>query len=143
VVDGGLRANVVAPAARALVDVRVRTSEDADRVEQAIRSLAPVTEGVVLHVQGGMGKAPMERTPRNRALWRLASEVGRELNLELEEAFAGGGSDGNTISQHTATLDGLGSVGDGAHALHEHIRIDASLERCALLTRLLLTGGGP
>jgi len=123
--------------------VRVRTAEDARRVDEAIRALEPVTEGVVLLVEGGMGKAPMERTPRNRALWRLANMVGREMDLELEEAFAGGGSDGNTISQHVATLDGLGSVGDGAHALHEHIRIDASLDRCALLAKLLLTPEGP
>ena len=80
----------------------------------------------------------LERTPRNRALWHQAKELGEGLGLDLEEAMAGGGSDGNTTSLYTATLDGLGCVGDGAHADHEHVVIDPTLERCALLTRLLL-----
>jgi glutamate carboxypeptidase len=76
--------------------------------------------------------------PRNRALWELARDLGQQLGLELEEAAVGGASDGNTVSQYTATLDGLGAVGGGAHAPHEHVRIDALVERCALLVLLLL-----
>jgi glutamate carboxypeptidase len=80
----------------------------------------------------------MERTPANRELWQLACRLGSELGLELEEALAGGGSDGNIASQFTATLDGMGAVGDGAHARHEHLRIQASMERAALLALLLM-----
>jgi len=80
----------------------------------------------------------MEKTPANRRLWTLACELGSELGLELEEGMAGGGSDGNTTSLYTATLDGLGAVGDGAHAHHEHLVLGRSLERAALLTMLLM-----
>ena len=80
----------------------------------------------------------MERTPRNQALWQLAQQHGAKMGLNLEQGQAGGGSDGNTTSQYTATLDGLGAVGDGAHAEHEHIDIDKTLERTALLASLLL-----
>jgi glutamate carboxypeptidase len=79
----------------------------------------------------------MERTPGNRALWRLARDLGRELALELEECLAGGGSDGNTASLYAPTLDGLGVVGDGAHASHEHVELDSLIERSALLALLL------
>ena len=81
----------------------------------------------------------MEATPRNRALWERAFELGQELGLELRQGRAGGGSDGNTTSQYTATLDGLGAVGDGAHADHEFLYVDKTLERVALLALLLLS----
>lgn len=80
----------------------------------------------------------MERTPRNRALWEAARDVGRTLGLELAEGTSGGGSDGNITSQYTATLDGLGPVGDGAHADHEFVVLDRMPERAALLACLLL-----
>ncbi len=80
----------------------------------------------------------MQSTPRNRRLWQVAEQAGRELGLELHQVRAGGGSDGNTASQYTATLDGLGPVGDGAHAVHEHLLIDETLQRAALLTMLLI-----
>jgi len=79
----------------------------------------------------------MEATPRNQALWQQAEDIGTDLGLELSQARAGGGSDGNTTSQFTATLDGLGPVGHGAHAKHEFLYIDKTLERAALLTMLL------
>lgn len=88
-------------------------------------------------IKGGINRPPLERTPANRRLWILARELGESLGLVLEEAMAGGGSDGNTTSQFTATLDGLGAVGDGAHARHEFIFIDKMIERCALLVLLL------
>jgi glutamate carboxypeptidase len=137
-IDGGLRPNVVAPRSRAVVDVRVATHEDQQRVEAAIRSLQPAIAGTALSVEGGFGRPAMERTPANRELWQLACRLGSELGLELEEALAGGGSDGNIASQFTATLDGMGAVGDGAHARHEHLRIQASMERAALLALLLM-----
>jgi glutamate carboxypeptidase len=136
-IDGGLRSNVVAPEARAIVDVRVRASSDAKRVEAAIRALEPVHEGAELRVEGGFGRPPLERTPRNRALWDTARATATELSIELEEAEVGGASDGNLTSRYTATLDGLGGVGDGAHAEHEHVIVDRMPERAALLAMLL------
>ena len=137
-IDGGLSPNVVAPESRALVDVRVPTRFDARRVEEAVLGLKPVTPGVTLRVEGGMNRPPMERTPRNRRLWKAARRLGKELGLDLEEGMAGGGSDGNTTSLFTATLDGLGAVGDGAHARHEFVYVDRMVERCALLALLLM-----
>jgi glutamate carboxypeptidase len=80
----------------------------------------------------------MERTPRNVALWETALEVGRQIGIELLESHTGGGSDGNLTSPYTATLDGLGAVGGGAHAPHEFIYLDKLVERTALMTMLLL-----
>jgi glutamate carboxypeptidase len=137
-IDGGLSPNVVAPESRALVDVRVPTKYDARRVEEAILGLKPVTPGVTLRVEGGMGRPPMERTPRNRRLWEAARRLGKELGLDLDQGMAGGGSDGNTTSLFTATLDGLGAVGDGAHARHEFVYVEGMVERCALLALLLM-----
>ena len=137
-IDGGTRPNVIAAEAKASVDVRVVTIADGEALERAVRSIEPTTPGVAIEVEGGLGVAPLERTPRNRRLWRTAREVGRRLGFDLDDTLAGGGSDGNTTSLYTATLDGLGCVGDGAHADHEHIVIDASVDRCALLARLLM-----
>jgi glutamate carboxypeptidase len=138
VIDGGIRPNVVAPMARASVDVRVQTMEDGRVLERAVSDIRPETPGVQLEISGGIRIAPMERTPRNRALWETALTVGARLGFDLEEGLAGGGSDGNTTSLFTATLDGLGSIGDGAHAIHEHVEVDRTLDRCALLAGLLM-----
>jgi glutamate carboxypeptidase len=138
VISGGTRSNVIAAEAEAEVDVRVLSMEDGREVEERIRSLTTTVPGTSLAIDGGFHVPPLEPTPRNRALWEAAREAGEELGLELEEATAGGGSDGNTTSQYTATLDGLGPVGDGAHAPHEFLFVDKQVERLALLTRLLL-----
>jgi glutamate carboxypeptidase len=137
-IDGGLRPNVVAPEVRATVDVRVPTRADAALIEAAIRSLRPVNPQTAIRVEGGFEHPPLEPLPRNQALWRLAQRLGRQLGLDLDQAAVGGASDGNTTSQYTATLDGLGAVGDGAHAPHEQARIPHMVERCALLVLLLL-----
>jgi len=138
-VAGGLRANVVAAGARAEVDVRVPDQAGAERVTAALEKLNVKTPGVTLTVTGAIDRPPLERTARNRALWRLARSLGRQLGVELEEGSAGGGSDGNTASQYAATLDGLGAVGDGAHAAHEFVFIESLAERAALLALLLLS----
>lgn len=138
VIDGGLRPNVIAPESRAMVDVRVQTQEDAKHIEESIYALQPVTPGIALEITGRIGRQPMEPTPRNRRLWETARQIGRSMNLELAEGAAGGASDGNTTSLYTATLDGLGAVGDGAHAQHEFIYYDKMVERSALLALLLL-----
>lgn len=137
-IEGGTAANVVAPASRAVVDVRVPTVRDARAIERAIHGLRARTPGTRLEIEGGVGRPPMEPTPRNRVLWRAARTVASELGLEVEEGLSGGGSDGNITSQYTATLDGLGPVGDGAHAAHEFVFLDRMPERAALLALLLL-----
>ncbi len=138
VIDGGIRPNMVAPESRAIIDVRVQTQADADRVEQAIHGLETATPGVSLTIEGAIGRPPMERTDENQRLWRVAQKLGEDLDMELEQGTAGGGSDGNTTSLYTATIDGMGAVGDGAHASHEYIYVDLLPVRCALFTLLLL-----
>lgn len=137
-VEGGISPNVVAPESRAVVDVRVLTQAHAEEITQRIKALEPITPETTLQIEGFIGRPPMERTPENQALWRLARKEGKKLGLELEQATAGGGSDGNTTSLFCATLDGLGTVGDGAHAKHEFIYLDKLIERTALLTLLTM-----
>jgi glutamate carboxypeptidase len=136
-IDGGTRPNVVAGAGSAEVDVRVATHEQARDIEQKIRELKSTTAGTSLRIEGEFGRLPMEPTPASRRLWEQAREAGRLLDLDLEEARSGGVSDGNVTSQYTPTLDGLGAVGDGAHARHEFCYVDKMVERSALLALLL------
>ena len=137
-IDGGVRPNVIAPESTAVVDVRVPTIEDANRIDLKIRHIQPENSQVELKVEGGIGRPPMEGTAANRALWQLARTKASMLSFKLLEATAGGGSDGNTTSQYTATLDGLGATGDGAHAIHEFVFVDKLIERSALLSLLIL-----
>lgn len=138
VVRGGTRPNVVAAEAEADVDVRFLTLQDAEAVEKSIRALRPRTEGTSLRVRGGLEVPPLEPTPRNRVLWHEALAAAQRLGIELDESTVGGGSDGNTTSQFTATLDGLGPIGDGAHAPHEFVVVQSMVERAALLAELLM-----
>jgi glutamate carboxypeptidase len=138
-IEGGLRPNVVAPAATALVDVRVPTAKEGRRVEREILALQPVQDGVTLSVTGGLLLPPMPQTARNHALCRRAQVLGGQLGLRLGDApLVGGASDANLTSCFTATLDGLGALGDGAHAEDEHVVVSALPERAALLALLLL-----
>ncbi len=137
-IDGGLRPNVVAPVARAEVDVRVPTLEAAEEVERSLKALAPVGEGLTVEVSGRFGRLPLEPNPRNRALWQAARAEGEKIGLALQEAAVGGASDANITSLYTATLDGLGAVGEGAHAPDEHVVLASLPERAALLSLLLL-----
>jgi glutamate carboxypeptidase len=136
-VDGGLQPNVIAPHSQAVVDVRVPTIADGERIEKIIHGMQPVTPGVRLQIEGAIGRPAMALTSRNNALWLRAAHLGKELGLDLQHSRSGGGSDGNTTSQFTATLDGLGPVGHGAHAEHEFLYLDRTLERTALLALLL------
>jgi glutamate carboxypeptidase len=136
-IDGGLSANVVAPQSTADVDVRVPTREDAERIERVIHGLEAETPGTEVIVEGSVRRPPMERTPGNQRLWQLALRSAGELGITIEQAAAGGGSDGNTTSLFAPTLDGLGAVGAGAHASNEHLVLDKMVERAALLSRLL------
>ena len=140
-VDGGVQPNVIAPHSSAVADVRVPTIADGKRIETLIHNIEPETDGVRLHIEGEIGRPSMEPTPRNEALWDQAKSAAGELGMDLTRAKVGGGSDGNTTSQYTATLDGLGAVGHGAHAKHEFLYIDKTLDRAALLAMLLLAPG--
>ena len=137
-IDGGIRSNVVAPESSAEVDVRILHQEDVPRIEAAILGLQPTVPGTQLIIEGRIRRRPMEQTPGNRLLWERAQQAAAELGIDIEEATAGGGSDGNTTSLYTPTLDGLGAVGDAAHAVGECIAPDRLSERAALLARLLL-----
>jgi glutamate carboxypeptidase len=138
-IDGGLRANVIAPEAMALVDVRAPTEEAARVVARAIHSLEPARAGTTISVRCDLRRPPMSATDRNRALFRRAQRLAHDLGLRVDEApLSGGASDANLTSEFTATLDGLGAVGDGAHAPDEHVVVSALPERAALLALLLL-----
>jgi len=137
-IEGGISPNVIAPLSKAVIDVRVLKEADGDMITKKIKSLKPIHNDVVMEIEGGIGRPPMEKTPRNQDLWEMAKKQGQQLGIDLEEATAGGGSDANTTSLYTATLDGLGTPGDGAHAAHEYILQNKLIERTALLTLLLL-----
>ncbi|MEW6724426.1 MAG: M20 family metallopeptidase [Bacillota bacterium] len=138
VVSGGSRVNVIAAEAEAAIDLRVATVAQADWAVAAIRGLQPVLAGTTLEVSGGMNRPPMESTPGNLALFEQTRDLGAELGLALSAAGSGGGSDGNfTSALGIPTLDGLGAVGDGAHAYHEYVEVHRLPGRVALLARLL------
>ncbi len=137
-IEGGIQPNVIAPASKAQADVRVTTQADALRIEKAIHSLKATTPGTELHIEGRIKRPPMETSERNQQLWLAAQETGASIGLTLESGLAGGASDGNTTSLYTATLDGLGAVGDGAHAAHEYLYFDKMIERTRLLAHLLM-----
>lgn len=138
VISGGSRPNVVAALARALIDVRAPTREDAERVDAAMRGLTPHLAGARLEIQGGFDRPPMERTEGVAWLYALAREVGAELGQSIAEGATGGGSDGNFCAAlGIPTLDGLGAIGDGAHARHEHVLVSALAPRAALVAGML------
>lgn len=139
VIEGGTRPNVVPEFARAVVDVRIARLRDRERIEQKMRSIKPYHPEARLEVRGGINRPPMERS-RAEELYRKAWAVAWRLGFEVGEASTGGGSDGNfSAALGIPTLDGLGAVGDGAHALHEHIVIRELPRRAALLAGLLAT----
>ena len=138
VVRGGTLSNVVADECSAEVDVRVVRAGDAAVVERLLRGLRVRDKACGLEMSGGMNRPPMERKAGTVALFRRAQKLAAEIGLELEEASTGGGSDGNfTAGIGVATLDGMGSVGVGAHAPHEHIERKYLVERTALLAGMV------
>jgi glutamate carboxypeptidase len=138
VVRGGTRTNVVAAEAEAEIDVRIEKMGDAKRIHRKFQSLRPFNRHCKLEISGGVNRPPMERTKGVAALYGLARELARGLAQELHETAVGGGSDGNfTAGLGIPTLDGLGGVGEGAHAVNESIWIDALPARAALITGLV------
>jgi glutamate carboxypeptidase len=138
-IEGGTRSNVVPESATAWIDIRIPRSRDRTVIERKIRDRKPYDPGTRLDIEGGINRPPMERE-MTVALFRKARALGRELGVDLTEASTGGGSDGNfTAALGIPTLDGLGALGDGAHARHEHILIPELPRRAALLAALLAT----
>ncbi len=138
IISGGTRTNVIAAEARIDVDVRVSRLKDAAPLDRKFRSLKPFDKRCRVRVEGGLNRPPMERTKAIAQLFTKAQRLGAELGLELEESSTGGGSDGNfTAALGIPTLDGLGGVGEGAHAVNESILIGCIPERVALLAALL------
>jgi len=138
VVSGGTRTNVVAAEARAEVDIRVARMKDAPALDRKFRGLRPVDKRCSIEIEGGVNRPPMERSAGIRKLFQKARGWAKELGVDLEESSTGGGSDGNfTAGLGVPTLDGLGGVGEGAHAVNESILIDRIADRTALLALLL------
>jgi glutamate carboxypeptidase len=137
-VEGGTRVNVIAAEATAKLDVRVARRQDAAAIDRRLRSLKPFNRKCQLEIEGGMNRPPMERTPGVRTLYRKAVGIAKQYGWSLGEAAVGGGSDGNfTARLGIPTLDGLGGVGEGAHATHESILISELPRRAALLAGLI------
>lgn len=141
-IDGGTASNVIAEKATAKVDLRVKTKDEFDRVVPLIKGLKPKLEGTKVSVTGGVNRPPFERTAQVETLFETAKSLASKyLDFELTEQGVGGFSDGNLTAPITPTLDGLGVVGDGAHANHEHVILSDIPKRTALLVMLLLTYG--
>jgi glutamate carboxypeptidase len=142
VIHGGTRSNVVAAEAQAEIDIRVLKLRDAPALERRFRGLKPIDKRCTIEVTGGLNRPPMERSAGIVKLFRVAQGLGREIGVELEESLTGGGSDGNfTAALGIPTLDGLGAVGEGAHAINESILIERMADRTALLAKLLVAIG--
>ncbi|WP_026370529.1 M20 family metallopeptidase [Kallotenue papyrolyticum] len=140
VAQGGTATNVVPAEARAAINIRVRTLAEAERIAAALQARQAVLDGVTLCFSGGLNRPPMERSAAIARLFARAQALARELGFELSETETGGGSDGNfTAALGVPTLDGLGPVGGGAHARHEHVQLASLAPRTALLARLLET----
>jgi glutamate carboxypeptidase len=138
VVSGGTRTNVIPAQATALLDVRVTQIKDAKAIDRQLRALKPFNRKCKLEITGAVSRPPMERSTGVAMLYKKAWEIAKELGWKLEEAAVGGGSDGNfTASLGIPTLDGLGGVGEGAHAIHESIVISELPRKAALLGELI------
>jgi len=142
IASGGSGRNVVPAAARATIDLRVVSAAAAADIDARIKQRTPVTPDTTVRVTGGINRPPMERTAVTAALYARAERCAEQLGLELGEVLSGGGSDGNfTAAIGVPTLDGLGAVGGGAHALDEHVLKGTLAERSALLVTLLESFG--
>src|SRR5262249_11677918 len=137
-VCGGLRSNVIPDEARALVDVRAATTALAAEIDAFFRGLVPLDPRATVQASGGFDRPPLERSAAIGRLYDQARAIARELGQDVPEGSTGGGSDGNfTAALGVPTLDGLGAIGDGAHALHEHVEIDSLPDRAALVAGLV------
>jgi glutamate carboxypeptidase len=140
IIRGGTRTNVIAAEAEAEIDVRIARMKDAARIDRRFRGLRARDRGCVLHATGGINRPPMERTRGTVALFHRAATLAAELGFRLTEASTGGGSDGSfTAALGVPTLDGMGAVGEGAHASHESVLLKDLIPRTALLAEMIRT----
>ena len=138
VISGGTASNVVAARAETQIDVRGWAARDLDELDRKLRDLKPIDSRCRLRLSGGINRPPMERTAAIVNLFEKSKQIGSKLGLELEESATGGGSDGNfTAALGVPTLDGLGAVGEGAHAVNESVLVDCIPKRIGLLASLL------
>ncbi|MDX2181340.1 MAG: M20 family metallopeptidase [Bryobacteraceae bacterium] len=138
VIQGGTRRNVIPAEASVQLDLRVTSLAQAKRVERQLRALKAIDRRCKIEIAGGLNRPPMERSPGVVRLYKLARKLAAEMGVTLDESATGGGSDGNfTAALGVPTLDGIGAVGEGAHAKHESILIDRIDDRTALLAKLL------
>ena len=140
-IAGGGAVNVIPAHAEFDADLRVSTVAEGERLAQGFAALRPADPRVTLTLTGGMNRPPFERLTGTAALYVQAQRHARTLGFEIEEAFVGGGSDGNLTAPLCPTLDGLGAPGDGAHAAHEHVRLDRWLDHTRLLAALIAEPG--
>ncbi|MCR8635224.1 M20 family metallopeptidase [Paenibacillus radicis (ex Xue et al. 2023)] len=137
IASGGTAVNVVSGQARAELDLRIESMDEAERLSRHILNVSPVLANTKLHMRGGIIRPPMEQA-MSRKLFASAQAIAGELGFSLEETATGGASDGNfTAALNIPTLDGLGAVGHGAHALDEYVELDSISLRCALLAHLI------
>ncbi|MCU4158911.1 M20/M25/M40 family metallo-hydrolase [Acidiphilium sp. AL] len=137
-IEGGTRRNVVPAYARAGIDVRGATQPEMNRITRAVLGLAARNPKARLKIAGGTNRPPMERTPQIAALFEKAQEIAKELDIDLREAFVGGGSDGNFCAAlGVPVLDGIGAVVGGAHARTEHVVMAEIPRRTTLLAALI------
>jgi len=142
VVEGGSKVNVRPASAWAAIDLRVLTAGEGRRMTEAILGLQPVNPETTLIISGGMNRPPWEESPASEALFERARRVGATLGFDLYPAGTGGGSDGNfTAALGVPTLDGLGVVGNDAHALTEWVDLTSLPRRAALLAELVINLG--
>nr|WP_316047421.1 M20 family metallopeptidase [Planococcus glaciei] len=142
VIKGGTSSNVVSASAVAEIDFRVTSTDEADKLIEVLENLHPLHPDAELSITGELNRPPMEKSQGSDQLYQKAKLVGKRLGFDIQEAKAGGGSDGNfTAALGIPTLDGLGIPGDGPHAIHEHIHFDRFSERCALVAELCLEIG--
>ena len=138
VVGGGSRSNVVPDEARAHVDMRVLTPEEAERITRWMHSLKPILNGTTLAVKGGLNRPPMPRDERMIATFKRAQAIAANMGVQLGEGGTGGGSDANFVAPlGVPVLDGLVALGNGAHSEREHIVVASLPERAALLAGII------
>ncbi len=138
VIEGGTRTNVIAAEAAAHIDVRIKSAKQAAGMDRKLRALKPFDRQCKLEIDGGINRLPMERTAGVVGLYKKAREISSQVEWDLKEAAVGGGSDGNfTAGMGIPTLDGMGGVGEGAHAVHEYVVISELPRRALLLAGMI------
>ncbi|PKD43976.1 M20 family metallopeptidase [Rhodohalobacter barkolensis] len=137
-ISGGKAVNVVPGECTIHIDLRFLKNEDGEEVDRYIKELEPQLKGAEILIEGGLRRPPIIQNERNEKLWKLVKECANQLDLSIEQGLSGGGSDGSITSQFTATIDGMGPVGEGAHSPSEKILVHETLDRASLLTAMLL-----